>query len=261
MKEVKQSMVARVDDKNDRLKKVLNLRSMYLKGLLGGEIMPEDNNPNLPKQSAENYLYFTLPMALNYQRNSYSLWEAANKTYHDQETVGIFDPVYVCSIDEGLLRSQLMKHKVALQPNKHVSTWSTLCRTLYRDFEGDIRNLFIICGWHIPSILQYIQKENKRDFPYLCGPKICNYWLYVISNYTDSRLTGKEYLSIAPDTHVIQATKKLGLIDEKQMESNDLQNIVNVVWGEQLAGTELALIDLHTPLWLWSRGGFKKIIE
>ncbi len=46
---------------------------MYKRGELGGEIMPEDSNPHLNKDSLENYLYFTLPMALNYQRNSYTL--------------------------------------------------------------------------------------------------------------------------------------------------------------------------------------------
>lgn len=101
----------------------------------------------------------------------------------------------------------MLKHKVALQPNKHVATWLALCKTLQRDFEGDVRNLFTTCKWDIPTILHYMQKEHKKDFPYLCGPKICNYWLYVISTYTDAKLTGKEYLSIAPDTHVIQASK------------------------------------------------------
>ena len=33
--------------------------------------MPEDENPSLKIDSLENYLYFTLPMSLNYQRNSY----------------------------------------------------------------------------------------------------------------------------------------------------------------------------------------------
>ena len=68
------------------LKKVEVFRLMWQKGLLGGEIMPEDENPNLEKNSLENYLYFTLPMALNYQRNSYILWASANKTYKDKET-------------------------------------------------------------------------------------------------------------------------------------------------------------------------------
>ena len=74
------------------LKKVEVLRLMWQKGLLGGEIMPEDENPNLEKNSLENYLYFTLPMALNYQRNSYTLWASANKTYKDKETNFIFNP-------------------------------------------------------------------------------------------------------------------------------------------------------------------------
>lgn len=36
--------------------------------------MSEDANPHLEKSSLENYLYVTLPIALNYQRNSYTLW-------------------------------------------------------------------------------------------------------------------------------------------------------------------------------------------
>lgn len=57
--------------KEEILKKVDCLYIMYHEGKLGGEIMPEDENPRLEKTSKENYLYFTLPMALNYQRNSF----------------------------------------------------------------------------------------------------------------------------------------------------------------------------------------------
>ncbi|MEC0373339.1 hypothetical protein [Paenibacillus chibensis] len=248
-------------ERNETLHKIRVLRNMYLSGLLGGEIMPEDANPDLPKSSAQNYLYFTLPMALNYQRNSYKLWDSARKSFADEETAGIFNPEWVLSMDENKLRELLLKHKVALQPNKHCATWRTLCNTLCTHFEGDIRSLFIACDWDIPNILEYIQKTHKKDFPYLSGPKICNYWLYVISNYTDARLTGKEALSIAPDTHVIQATARLGLIEEKQINDSNIQFNVNNVWKDMLTGTELSLIDLHTPLWLWSRNGFKELVE
>ncbi len=74
------------------LKKVDILYLMWKRGKLGGEFMPEDANPHLEKSSRENYLYFTLPMALNYQRNSYTLWESANKTYLDEETNFVFNP-------------------------------------------------------------------------------------------------------------------------------------------------------------------------
>lgn len=55
----------------------------YQKGLLGGEKMPEHENPGLDRSSKENYMYFTLSMALNYQRNSYVLWKCANRLYQN----------------------------------------------------------------------------------------------------------------------------------------------------------------------------------
>ena len=247
--------------KKETVAKARLLRNMYLNGLLGGEVMPEDANPNLPKNSAQNYLYFTLPMALNYQRNSYKLWASALHSYLDEETNQIFDPKYVTSTEESNVRELLLRHKVALQPIKHSATWLTLCQTINRHFDGDIRNLFIVCDWSIPSILEYVQKSHKKDFPYLSGPKICNYWLYVISNYTDAQLSGTDSLSIAPDTHVIQATVRLGLIQEKHIHDSNVQSLVNQIWKEILSGTELALIDLHTPLWLWSRNGFQELAE
>jgi hypothetical protein len=235
------------------------LRRLYAEGRLGGEVMPEDANPGLPRDSATNYLYFTLPMALNYQRSAYALWASAREAYLDPQTTGIYDPAYVVSIDLETLRNQLTQHKVALQPIKHCQTWATLCHTFMEHFDGDVRGLFIHCNWHIPAILTYIQQIHKKAFPYLSGPKIANYWLHVISQYTDAPLTGIDTLSIAPDTHVIQATIKLGLLDEAILMRDGvlIQQAVNQVWRECLAGTELALIDLHTPLWLWSRGGFQ----
>ena len=55
----------------------------YNNGLFGGEKMSEHENPRLDIGSKGNYLYFTLPMVLNYQRNSYTLWECANNLYRD----------------------------------------------------------------------------------------------------------------------------------------------------------------------------------
>ena len=105
-------------NKEKTLKNVKNLLAMYKNGELGGEIMPEDANPNLEKSSLENYLYFTLPMALNYQRNSYTLWESANKTYHDEETKFIFSPRDVLKRNVSEVQEALTKYKVALQKNK-----------------------------------------------------------------------------------------------------------------------------------------------
>lgn len=168
------------------LEKIEILLSYYKKGLLGGEFMPEDENPNLEKSSCQNYLYFTLPMALNYQRNSYTLWESANKTYNDVETRFVFDPKKVVESSFEKVQEALTKYKVALQKNKQTEVWIRLCNTIVNDFDGDVRNIFL--KFH-----------------------------------------------------------------------NNVQKLVIERWNQALKGTKYHPIDIHTPLWLWSRNGFKKI--
>ena len=101
----------------------------------------------------------------------------------------------------------------------------------------------------------YIQK-NKKDFPYLGGNKICNYWLYVLEQYTDIHFIDRENITIAPDTHVIQASQRLGIISEQEAQATNVQLLLAERWKDLLNGTEFVPIDLHTPLWLWSRGKF-----
>ena len=104
--------------KNEILDKVDKLIKMYNNGELGGEVMPEDANPHFEKSSLENYLYFTLPMALNYQRNSYTLWESALKTYNDLETKFVFNPKICLEKTFEEVQYALTKYKVALQKQK-----------------------------------------------------------------------------------------------------------------------------------------------
>jgi len=246
-------------NKKELLKKVDILYQMYKEGSLGGEHMPEDANPKLSKDSKENYLYFTLPMALNYQRNSYTLWESANKTYNDEETRFVFNP-RVClekSFEE--VQYALTKHKVALQKQKQTEIWLSLCNTFVELYDGDIRMLFDRLDNDVDIIRDFIQKQNKKKFPYLSGTKICNYWLYVIWEYTDRKYKNIENLTVAPDTHVVKATNKLGLITKEELNKSDVQLIVIDRWNELFKGTKYKPIDIHTPLWLCSRNGFKEI--
>lgn len=235
------------------------LIKMYKEGLLGGEIMPEDANPSLPLDSLENYLYFTLPMALNYQRNSYTLWEGALKTYLDSETKFVFNPKECLSRSFEEVQAALIKYRVALQKQKQTEIWLTLCQTFVELYDGDIRKLFDEMGNDVNEIRDFIQKKNKKKFPYLSGTKICNYWLYVIYQYTDREYINIECLTVAPDTHVCRSTFKLGLITEEEFNSSNVQKIVIEKWQELFKGTKYKPIDVHTALWLWSRNGFKEL--
>ena len=83
--------------------------------------------------------------------------------------------------------------------------------------------------------------------------------MYVIYQYTDRRYKNIECLTVAPDTHVCKASHRLGLITDEELNSNNVQQIVIERWQEVLKNTKYKQIDIHTPLWLWSRNGFKKI--
>ena len=241
------------------LNKVEKLIIMYKNGELGGEVMPEDANPHFDKNSLENYLYFTLPMALNYQRNSYKLWESALATYNDDETRFVFNPKLCLEKSFGEVQYALTKYKVALQKQKQTEIWLTLCNTFIELFDGDIRKLFDRLDNDVDKIRNYMQKQNKKKFPYLSGTKICNYWMYVIYQYTDRKYKNIENLNVAPDTHVCKATFKLGLITEEEYNSSNVQSIVIERWQELFKNTKYKPIDIHTPLWLWSRNEFKEI--
>lgn len=115
---------------NHMLNKVRKIVDAYEKGLWGSNVMPEESNPHLPLNSEENRLYFTLPMALNYQRNSYKLWEAALATYNDVQTRDVFDVNVAANLDDDILRSKLLKHKVALQPNNHIKIWKAYAKSI-----------------------------------------------------------------------------------------------------------------------------------
>lgn len=247
-------------DKTELLHRAERLMRMHRNGLLGGEVMPEDANPRLAKGSLENYLYFTLPMALNYQRNSYTLWQSALRTYNDAETRFLFTPAQCLSHSFAEVQQAITKHKLALQRQKQTEVWLKLCETFILRFDGDIRRLFEENDNDIARIKQYVQLEHKKAFPYLSGMKICNYWLYVLHQYTDRQFVNLDALTVAPDTHVCQASLKLGLISEEAYHSSAVQTIVNDAWRDLLENTPYKPIDIHTPLWLWSRNGFPEIL-
>ena len=235
--------------------KVKKLIELHKAGALGGEVMPEDSNPNFKKDSEENYLYFTLPMALNYQRNSYKLWESALASWLDPSTKDVFYPSKVVKMPYEELKAKLTKHKIALQPNKQPAIWQTLCQTLVENFSGSVKNLFKANFNDIAKIKGYIL-ANKKDFPYLSGTKILNYWLYVMTQYTSTTFSGRENITIAPDTHILQASVKIGVLTKQELTKSNIREIASERWENILKSSGIAPIDLHTPFWLWSRNGF-----
>lgn len=68
-----------------QLEKVKKLLTLYGQGLIP-TLAQHEINPRLPRGSRENYLYFTLPVCINFQRSSLAMWAAALATWEDEST-------------------------------------------------------------------------------------------------------------------------------------------------------------------------------
>lgn len=242
--------------KNNIVNICKELLNAYKNGLLGPTVMPEDTNPGFDFNKDKEFLcaYFTLPMALNYQRNSFALWEAALKTWNDKQTRIVFNVKKVSEISEDDLRSHLTKYKLALQPNKHVRTWKTISETVYKNF-GSFEGLFEYVNNDFLNLKNVLQVEHKKGFPYLSGPKIFNYWSFILMQYSKIQLKNAEYIDIAPDTHITKCSVKLGVITQE--ESIKLsKDQISEIWRNILKNSGILPIQMHAPLWFWSHNGF-----
>lgn len=239
------------------LENVKLLIQMHNAGLLGGETMPEDALLGIvPKVEMPNVL--TLGMSLNYQRNSYSLWKAIAQAYLDEGTRWIFNPLAVSKRNIDELRLALLQYRVALQPNRHPAIWKSVSKGIVQSSsKGDVLGLIESVQFDVAILKNMMQVTRKSEFPYLSGPKIFNYWLYVMETYTGVKWKSRELITVAPDTHIMKATVKLGLCSSEVLNgTTDNRKVVAEAWEKALLGSGFAPIDVHTPLWLWSRAGF-----
>lgn len=236
----------------EQCKRLLNA---YKEWQLWYTTMPEDANPwFLPSEKELCLCYFTLPMALNYQRNSYALRESVLQSYNDPETKDIFDIKKSSTMPEEALRTKLTKHKVALQPHKHIQTRKTIAKTT-ADNRGSIEHLFLSTNYDFLQLKHLMQKEHKIGFPYLSWPKIFNYRSWIIQQYWWITLKNSEYIDIAPDTHITKCSIRLWIITQEESEtltkeklSEKRRTILQWTWVNP--------IDMHAPLRFRSRNNF-----
>ncbi|GAB4160050.1 MAG: hypothetical protein Fur003_3740 [Candidatus Dojkabacteria bacterium] len=233
------------------LNKVRKLSELFKKGEIPQQHQHE-LNPGIEPNDRINYLYFTLPVSLNFQRSSPAMWRAAMATYDDPATNYLFYPETVVTTPWEKVQNDLLKHKLSLQRNKHTEIWTRLSKTFVNYFDADPRKFFEMYDYDIAKTIPAMQKERKRDFPYLSGNKMANYWHFILHHYTDANFKNLDQISIIPDTHVLQSSIVLGLSDEKSSPIEVAQR-----WFDLLEASEFKPIDLHSILWNWSRNNFK----
>ncbi len=239
---------------NDIVARCRLILTAYSNGGLGDITMPEDCAPDFGTDTEGRLAFFTLPMALNYQRNSTVLWQSALLTWKDKGTRDVFDLAAVSKMTEEELRKKLVKYKLALQPNKHINSWSRIAETVYEKW-GSFKVFLNEMDNDYLKLRECIQGGMKSGFPYLAGPKLFNYWCYVLTRYCGVPLKNSELVEIALGSHVTRCSVLLGVIT--QDKANNLsKEVIYAKWRGVLEGSGINPIDLHSPLWFWSRNGF-----
>ena len=127
-----------------------------------------------------------------------------------------------------------------------------IANTLHTHFQDDPREIIKEAHSDAGQLIHLLQVTRKKDFPYLSGPKLSNYWPFILSLFTDVQFTNTHMISIIPDTHVLQASIHLGLVPEN---ANSLQ--VEKAWKELLEGSGISPVIMHPVLWNWSRNKFQ----
>lgn len=236
------------------LQKVLKLKQYFDDGLIP-TLAEHEVNPGLDPSSRENYLYFTLPVCINFQRSSPAMWRAALSTYQDSETNYLFYPEQVVQFSREKIQKDLLKHKLGLQLNKHTDIWVAISTAMSKNFKSDPRELFKTADFDVVKALDLIQNRYKGQFPYLRGPKLSNYWLFILTSFTDLKLKNMNEISIIPDTHIIKSSEHLGLVPK---DAN--QAMVIAAWRELLKDHQINPVEMHPVLWNWSRAGFEPAV-
>lgn len=232
------------------LDRVRELLAHYEQGRIP-TLSQHEVNPGLPLGSRENYLYFTLPVCINFQRSSPAMWAAALNTWEDEQTRYVFFPEKLAQARIEQIREDLLKHKLALQPNKHTLIWTTIAKTFFEYYKNDPRNLIAEADSDAGKLITLLQVTHHKRFPYLSGPKLSNYWPFILSHYTNVQFAHPEAISIIPDTHVIQSSVHLGLVEPG---ATPMQ--VEAVWRTLLADSGINPSRVHPALWNWSRNKF-----
>lgn len=212
-------------------------------------------NPGFDKGSRENYLYFTLPVCINFQRSSPAMWQSALKTWEDEQTRFVFYPEQVTNKSVEEVREALLKHKLGLQPNKHIEIWTRISSTLHNHFNDDPREIIKQAENDVAKLIIMLQISHRQLFPYLSGPKLSNYWPYILSEFTDVQFVNPHEISIIPDTHIIKSTIHLGLTPENATPLDVVE-----AWKVLLKDSGLTPVQMHPVLWNWSRANFQPVV-
>ncbi|MFW6135140.1 MAG: N-glycosylase/DNA lyase [Elusimicrobiota bacterium] len=210
----------------------------------------------IEKGSDEQLLFLTLTVSLDYMRDSKKLWKQSYDAWFDPGAKWIFNPKIV--IQNKLTSLVKLFEKINDQrPRRDAKIWFTISKKIL-EFSESIYNLIEYFDFDAIKISEYIQ-NNRRDFPYLGGPKIKPLWLRMINDTAGIKLKKVEKIPIPVDVHTARATFKLIFNENFNGQVTDeIREKIQNTWKDILKGSKIFPLQLDEPLWLL---GKHKLLE
>jgi len=123
--------------------------------------MPEDIMPKgVVRGTLERFMFITLTVSIDYQRDAPALWKASRKTFEDPETRYLFDPKALYGTPPRKIIEDMQKYGLSKKTQKDAYIWRTIGVTFYKKWNGDPRNFLQSCNWDAQTILKRLKKTS-----------------------------------------------------------------------------------------------------
>ena len=236
------------------------------KGIFNHTIMPEDILPEgMTKGSLEHLIFITLTVALDYQRDSDTLWENSRATYNDPETQYLFSFSSVLTQTQDKIMQDMKKHHLSQRYTNDADAWIKLSNSFSQYWNGNPLDFIEDCHWNGKTILERLKldkHQGSRDFPYLSGDKIGPLWVRMIrDNVGIEKINNLNKIPIPVDIHIARATFTLGVIHGTfNGPLSDSFPEIREAWRKGVMGLnsidrEMIALDVDEPVWMLSKYG------
>lgn len=235
-------------------------QAYHTDGIFGHRAVPGHALPQGVQRGGRTHLHFiTLTVSINYQRDADSLWKASRKTFADEQTQYLYDPISVVKAGFDKVKVDMQRYNLSRKTTKDPGIWTHICDTLVKHFDGDVYRLLESTSFNAPKILATL-RNRRYVFPYLKGLKIGSQWIRLLENtWQGHHLIDLDHVPIPIDRHIAAASVMTGCITGAEEHTvKRLRKWVIKVWDDACKGEIYYPLQFDEPLWHLSKYGCRK---
>jgi len=217
------------------------------KGFFEDYSMPEYVLPrNLKEGTREHALFLTYVISIDYMTDADRLWKKSRGAYELYPER--FTPEKILKISPRTVET-IVKSLGARFYSNAAKTWIKISKVLVDKYDSDPRNITRE-SLEVDEI-----KRRLRDFPYLRGNKLSNFYIRAMGETGLFKVKNLNELDIPVDKQVARFTIYTGvlkLLSEQFIgcaQENPLRNLIEEAWRNAAKKLSTAPWKLDEPIW------------